>query len=132
MKFKYFHYFYFNFPLGLFDQYLHCKTKDPYMESITKGQDWLCFSDLIQQRVLHDQDFMLRKYSIFLPVAFHMLFAKATPLKLQYTNASYEVGFCLSFFPFFFFFFFFFFVFFFFYVFLFFKKFKKKKFFCVF
>ena len=65
------------------------------MESITKGQDWLCFSDLIQQRVLHDQDFMLRKYSIFLPVAFHMLFAKATPLKLQYTNASYEVGFCL-------------------------------------
>lgn len=66
------------------------------MESITRGQDWLCFSDLIQQRVQHDQDFMLRKYSVFLPVAFHMLFAKATPLKLQYTNVSYEVSYFIK------------------------------------
>jgi len=77
---------------GLFDQYLNCKTKDPYLETITKGNEWLCFADLLQERVQHDQEFALRKFSFFLPVAFHMFFAKATPLKFQYTNAAYEVG----------------------------------------
>ena len=77
--------------LGLFDQYLLCKTKDPYLESINAGSEWLCFSDLVQEQVQHHQDYVLRRYSSFLPVAFHIYFARATAPKVQYSNVAYEV-----------------------------------------
>lgn len=65
--------------------------KDPYMESLNAGTEWLCFSDLVQQKIQHSQDFVLRRYSVFLPVAFHMYFARATNMKIQYSNVAYEV-----------------------------------------
>lgn len=75
---------------GLFDQYLNSRTKDPYMESIIMGADWLEFSDLVQEKVQRQQSFVLHRYSAFLPVAFHMYFARATAPKIQYSNVAYE------------------------------------------
>jgi len=75
---------------GLFDQYLHCKTKDPYLESINEGCEWIAFTDLLKKRVASNQDYVLWKFLSFLPVAFHMYFARANSGKVQYCNATYE------------------------------------------
>jgi len=75
---------------GLFDHYLTVKSKEPYMESINLGTDWLQFMDLIQAKVQHDQNYVLYRYTPFLPVAFHMYFAKVLNPKLLYSNVSYE------------------------------------------
>lgn len=75
---------------GLFDQYLHCKTKDPYLESINLGNDWLGFTDILKHKVASSQDYVLWRFLSFLPVAFHLYFARANPGKIQYSNVAYE------------------------------------------
>lgn len=76
---------------GLFDQYLFAKTKDPYMESVNLGADWLQCIDTIQKRIQQTQDYVLYRYAPYLPVAFHMYFAKASAPKIPYSNVAYDV-----------------------------------------
>lgn len=75
---------------GLFDQYLHSKTKDPYLESINLGTEWLVFYDILQKRVSSNQDYTLWRYLPFLPVAFHLYFARINCGKIQMSNVGYE------------------------------------------
>ena len=75
---------------GLFDQYLNSKTKDPYLESINLANEWIGFTDILQKKVSKNQDYVLWRFLSFLPVAFHMFFARATCGKVPYSNVAYE------------------------------------------
>ena len=58
---------------------------------LVSGTEWLEFADFIEQQVNSSQQYTLRRYSPFLSVAFHLLFATPTSSKLSYPNSQYEV-----------------------------------------
>lgn len=64
---------------------MHCEYK------ISVGQDWMVFSDELQQQVAHSQNFIFIGYLPYLSVAFHFLFAAPSKAPIRYPNANYEV-----------------------------------------
>ncbi|XP_070580731.1 chromosome transmission fidelity protein 18 homolog isoform X2 [Ptychodera flava] len=75
---------------GLFDNFLDLKFKDPHLEAVVLGHDWLAFNDHLNQQINHSQSYNLMKYLPYMPVAFHMLFASSTHHRIQYPNTQYE------------------------------------------
>ncbi|KAH0631758.1 hypothetical protein JD844_019524 [Phrynosoma platyrhinos] len=75
---------------GLYDNFLNMKVKDSSLGSICLALEWLGFSDLVNQGVLHGQNFQLMRYLPFLPVSFHLLFAASNVPRLVYPNSQQE------------------------------------------
>ncbi|XP_060716854.1 chromosome transmission fidelity protein 18 homolog [Tachysurus vachellii] len=75
---------------GLYDNFLSMKLKDPSLSGVCSGLDWLCFSDLVNECVLHGQNYSLMRYLPFLPAAFHHLFAANSVPRISYPNSHYE------------------------------------------
>ncbi|XP_034155813.2 chromosome transmission fidelity protein 18 homolog isoform X2 [Pangasianodon hypophthalmus] len=75
---------------GLYDNFLSMKLKDPSLTGVCSGMDWLCFSDLVNECVLHGQNYSLMRYLPFLPAAFHHLFAANSVPRISYPNSHYE------------------------------------------
>lgn len=68
------------------------KLKDPSLQAVCMALDWLAFSDLLGEAVMHNQNFSLFRYLPFLPAAFHLLFAATSVPRINYPNSHYEVG----------------------------------------
>jgi hypothetical protein len=62
---------------------------------ISVGQDWMVFSDELQQQVAHSQNFIFIGYLPYLSVAFHFLFAAPSKTPIRYPNTNYEVHTCM-------------------------------------
>ncbi|MCJ8747698.1 hypothetical protein PDJAM_G00156220 [Pangasius djambal] len=75
---------------GLYDNFLSMKLKDPSLTGVCSGLDWLCFSDLVNECVLHGQNYSLMRYLPFLPAAFHHLFAANSVPRITYPSSHYE------------------------------------------
>nr|XP_055062012.1 chromosome transmission fidelity protein 18 homolog [Misgurnus anguillicaudatus] len=75
---------------GLYDNFLSMKLKDPGMLGVCSGLDWLCFSDVLNECILHGQNYSLMRYLPFLPVAFHYLYAANSVPRINYPNSHYE------------------------------------------
>ncbi|XP_064317477.1 chromosome transmission fidelity protein 18 homolog isoform X2 [Phalacrocorax carbo] len=75
---------------GLYDNFLNMKLRDSSFSSVCLALEWLGFSDLLSQAVLHGQSFQLMRYLPFLPVAFHMLFAASSIPRLAYPSSQHE------------------------------------------
>ncbi|XP_072734072.1 chromosome transmission fidelity protein 18 homolog isoform X2 [Ciconia boyciana] len=75
---------------GLYDNFLNMKLRDSSFSSVCLALEWLGFSDLLSQAVLHGQSFQLMRYLPFLPVAFHMLFAATSIPRLAYPSSQHE------------------------------------------
>ncbi|XP_077061394.1 chromosome transmission fidelity protein 18 homolog [Siphateles boraxobius] len=75
---------------GLYDNFLSMKLKDPGMLGVCTGLDWLCFSDVLNEFVLHGQNYSLMRYFPFLPAAFHHLYAANSVPRINYPHSHYE------------------------------------------
>ncbi|XP_068279462.1 chromosome transmission fidelity protein 18 homolog [Nyctibius grandis] len=75
---------------GLYENFLNTKLRDSSFSSVCVALEWLGFSDLLSQAVLHRQSFQLMRYLPFLPVAFHLLFAAASIPRLAYPSSQHE------------------------------------------
>ena len=67
---------------------MYCECK------ISVGQDWMVFSDELQQQVAHSQNYIFIGYLPYLSVAFHFLFAAPSKSPIRYPNTNYEVHTC--------------------------------------
>lgn len=67
---------------------MYCERK------ISVGQDWMVFSDELQQQVAHSQNYIFIGYLPYLSVAFHFLFAAPSKSPIHYPNTNYEVHTC--------------------------------------
>uniref|UniRef100_A0A8C2CZV7 Chromosome transmission fidelity protein 18 homolog n=1 Tax=Cyprinus carpio TaxID=7962 RepID=A0A8C2CZV7_CYPCA len=79
---------------GLYDNFLNMKLKDPGMLGVCSGLDWLCFTDLLNECILHGQNYSLMRYFPFLPAAFHHLYAANSVPRINYPHSHYEVREC--------------------------------------
>uniref|UniRef100_A0A7N8Y256 Chromosome transmission fidelity protein 18 homolog n=1 Tax=Mastacembelus armatus TaxID=205130 RepID=A0A7N8Y256_9TELE len=77
---------------GLYENYLSMRVRDPNMESVCKGLEWLSFSDRLNQVILHGQNFSLMKYLPFLSVTFHFLFAHTHVPRISYPHSQHEAS----------------------------------------
>lgn len=75
---------------GLFENYLDCKFKDPYMAGVSLATEWLCFTDELSEYIQHKQNYSLMSYLPYLFVTFHFLFASNVPPKIQYPHSFGE------------------------------------------
>uniref|UniRef100_A0A8C9VEL6 Chromosome transmission fidelity protein 18 homolog n=1 Tax=Scleropages formosus TaxID=113540 RepID=A0A8C9VEL6_SCLFO len=75
---------------GLHDNFLSMKLKDPSLRGVCLALEWLSFSDLLNEAVMHLQNFSLMRYLPFLPAAFHLLFAATSVPRINYPNSQYE------------------------------------------
>ncbi|XP_029431902.1 chromosome transmission fidelity protein 18 homolog [Rhinatrema bivittatum] len=75
---------------GLYDNFLNMKVKDASLGTVCLALDWLEFSDLVNEVVMHGQNFQLMRYLPFLPVAFHLLFAASSVPRISYPNSHFE------------------------------------------
>uniref|UniRef100_A0A9J8BUK0 Chromosome transmission fidelity protein 18 homolog n=1 Tax=Cyprinus carpio carpio TaxID=630221 RepID=A0A9J8BUK0_CYPCA len=75
---------------GLYDNFLNMKLKDPGMLGVCSGLDWLCFTDLLNECILHGQNYSLMRYFPFLPAAFHHLYAANSVPRINYPHSHYE------------------------------------------
>lgn len=51
----------------------------------------MVFSDALQRQIAHSQNYILMSYLLFLPVAFHFLYAAPSRVPIRYPNTNYEV-----------------------------------------
>ncbi|XP_048103089.1 chromosome transmission fidelity protein 18 homolog [Alosa alosa] len=76
---------------GLYDNFLNMKLKDPSLRGVCEGLDWLCYADVLNDHVFHTQNYSLMRYTPFLPVAFHLLYAHTHTPRINYPSSHYEV-----------------------------------------
>lgn len=75
---------------GLYDNFLNMKVKDSGLGSVGLALEWLSFVDLVNNAVMHGQNFQLMRYLPFLPVSFHLLFAASSIPRLAYPHSQQE------------------------------------------
>ncbi|XP_067858954.1 chromosome transmission fidelity protein 18 homolog isoform X2 [Heptranchias perlo] len=75
---------------GLYDNFLNMKFKDPSFSGVCLALEWLEFTDVLNEMVMHVQNFQLMRYLPFLPLAFHMLFAASHVPRISYPSSHYE------------------------------------------
>ena len=76
---------------GSFENYLSIKFTDVKMQNVLRGNDWLQFYDLMQQQLLHSQNYSTMGYLPFPFVAFHLLFGASGPKpKITWPNVQFE------------------------------------------
>ncbi|GIY35546.1 chromosome transmission fidelity protein 18 homolog [Caerostris darwini] len=76
--------------VGMFENYLNIKFKHRNLDSVWLGSEWLCFGDIIQQQIAHQQLFFLMPYLPYPAVAFHLLFASNSYPHISYPSTFYE------------------------------------------
>uniref|UniRef100_A0A667XDY8 Chromosome transmission fidelity protein 18 homolog n=1 Tax=Myripristis murdjan TaxID=586833 RepID=A0A667XDY8_9TELE len=77
---------------GLYDNFLSMRVRDPNLHSVCEALDWLSFSDKLNQVMLHGQNFSLLRYSPFLSVTFHFLFAHTHVPRINYPHSQHEAS----------------------------------------
>ncbi|KAK3690943.1 hypothetical protein RRG08_021640 [Elysia crispata] len=75
---------------GIHENYLEAKAKDPHLIGLNIATDWLCFADCLNQYIARHQDFSVLKFSAFLPVTFHFLYAAYNPSRVQFPHGQFE------------------------------------------
>ncbi|KAK6481699.1 chromosome transmission fidelity protein 18-like protein isoform X2 [Huso huso] len=75
---------------GLYDNFLNMKFKDPYLSAVCLALEWLEFTDMLNETIMHGQNFTLMRYLPFLPVTFHLLFAASSVPRIAYPKSNYE------------------------------------------
>lgn len=75
---------------GLFENYLNAKVKDPRMDCVRGALEWLEYVDLLNERTAKTQNYVFMRYSNYLPVMFHLLFASNHPERIRFPNTEYE------------------------------------------
>lgn len=63
-----------------------------FQQSILKGLEWFCWSDLLDTSIRHEQNFVLMPYLPYAFAAWHFLFSTTNWPKISYPNAGYEVS----------------------------------------
>ena len=77
---------------GAFENYLMIKFKDVKMQNALCGNDWLQFFDVMQQQILHSQNYSTMGYMPYTFVAFHLLFGASGPKpKISWPNEQFEM-----------------------------------------
>lgn len=56
------------------------------------ANNWMCFVDCVNHEVLANQCYILYRYTPYLPVAFHLVFASNHHPRIQYPHTQYEVS----------------------------------------
>ncbi|XP_045396998.1 chromosome transmission fidelity protein 18 homolog isoform X1 [Lemur catta] len=75
---------------GLFDNFLRLHPRDSSLGTVCAALDWLAFDDLLAQAAHHGQSFQLLRYVSFLPVAFHVLFARSHVPRISFPSSQQE------------------------------------------
>nr|XP_020136961.1 chromosome transmission fidelity protein 18 homolog [Microcebus murinus] len=75
---------------GLFDNFLRLRLRDSSLGAVCSALDWLAFDDLLAQAAHHGQSFQLLRYLPFLPVAFHVLFARSHVPRISFPSSQQE------------------------------------------
>ncbi|KAJ8363965.1 hypothetical protein SKAU_G00127960 [Synaphobranchus kaupii] len=75
---------------GLYENFLSMKLKDPSLRGVCLALEWLGFSDILNETIMHGQNFSLMRYLPFLPATFHLLFAATTVPRISYPSSQYE------------------------------------------
>lgn len=78
--------------LGLYDNYLSMRVRDPNLHSVCEALDWFSFSDRVNHVIMHGQNFTLMRYLPFLSVTFHFLFAHAHVPRISYPHSQQEAS----------------------------------------
>ncbi|CAL1547262.1 unnamed protein product [Lymnaea stagnalis] len=73
---------------GLHENYLEAKSKDPRLSGLNLVNEWLCYADLTNHYVARSQDYSVVKYSSFLPIVFHFLYASYSPFRVQFPHSQ--------------------------------------------
>jgi len=76
---------------GIFENYLDAKSKDPHLNGLCLASEWFCYSDTINQYTGRSQDYSLMKFTSFLPVIFHFLYASNAPPRIQFPHSQHEL-----------------------------------------
>jgi chromosome transmission fidelity protein 18 len=76
---------------GLFENYLNIRFKDPNLEAVCVGLDWMVFHDTLQQHIGHTQNYTCLAYLPYLSVAFHFLYASPSRPYVKYPHTNFEV-----------------------------------------
>ncbi|GFR79244.1 chromosome transmission fidelity protein 18-like protein [Elysia marginata] len=75
---------------GIHENYLDAKAKDPHLIGLNIANDWLCFADCLNHYIASNQDYSVLKFSSFLPVTFHFLYAAYNPSRVQFPHGQFE------------------------------------------
>jgi len=75
---------------GIHENYLEAKCKDPHLTGLNLASEWICFSDKINRYTGRSQDYSLVKFTSFLPILFHFLYASNAPARIQYPHTQHE------------------------------------------
>ncbi|KAG1667117.1 Chromosome transmission fidelity protein 18 [Nymphon striatum] len=75
---------------GMFENYLNMKFKDSRMSKVFNGTEWLCFSDLINQEIMHSQNYILMPYLPYTCVAYHFMYSVLNPPRIIYPTMDSE------------------------------------------
>ncbi|KAK3091861.1 hypothetical protein FSP39_023205 [Pinctada imbricata] len=76
--------------MGIFENFLQCKVKDPKLDGMKSSLDWLCFTDQINKFMGTLQDYRPMPYLPYSAVNFHLIYAANQPHKIQYPYTDYE------------------------------------------
>jgi chromosome transmission fidelity protein 18 len=77
--------------IGLFENYLNIRFKDPNLEAVCVGLDWMVFHDTLQQHIGHTQNYTCLAYLPYLSVAFHFLYASPSRPYVKYPHTNFEM-----------------------------------------
>jgi len=69
---------------GVFENYLNIQFKDSDMSNIMSGLDWFSHFDILQQEILHSQNYSMMGHLYFPIVASHYLFASVNKPKISF------------------------------------------------
>lgn len=76
---------------GIFENYLEIKFKDSRFQNVLRGQDWFCFYDVVQQQIMHSQNYSMMAYQPYNFVASHFYFAAFGKVKINYPSSFSEM-----------------------------------------
>ncbi|KAH9505293.1 Chromosome transmission fidelity protein 18 [Bulinus truncatus] len=77
---------------GLQENYLEAKSKDPHLNGLNLANEWLCYADICNQYIARSQDYSVMKYTVFVPIVFHFLYASYSPLRIQFPHSQYDAS----------------------------------------
>uniref|UniRef100_H2ZKA6 AAA+ ATPase domain-containing protein n=1 Tax=Ciona savignyi TaxID=51511 RepID=H2ZKA6_CIOSA len=75
---------------GVYDNFLLMKFKNSGMTAINKSFEWLLLADRINRHVMSIQEWVLHRYTPYIFVMFHLLFACITPPKISFSQTESE------------------------------------------
>nr|XP_026693827.1 chromosome transmission fidelity protein 18 homolog isoform X1 [Ciona intestinalis] len=75
---------------GVFDNFLLMKFKDSGILAINKAYEWLLLQDQINLHISSIQEWVLMRYTPYLFVFFHLLFACIAPPRIQFPQTEQE------------------------------------------